>query len=64
MRCRMRTSTFAAHYSIGSVPHRFTMTGREEDEGEWIFGFGSLIHNPGFEHDERMVCYIRGFRYL
>ncbi|KAG7675134.1 hypothetical protein Ndes2526A_g07889 [Nannochloris sp. 'desiccata'] len=28
----------------------------------WIFGFGSLIHNPGFEYAERRLGYIRGWR--
>ncbi|KAI7837330.1 hypothetical protein COHA_008845 [Chlorella ohadii] len=30
---------------------------------DWIFGFGSLIHNPGFEYSETLQpCYIRGYR--
>ena len=30
---------------------------------DWIFGFGSLIHNPGFEYCETLQpCYIRGYR--
>jgi cation transport regulator ChaC len=28
----------------------------------WIFGFGSLIHRPGFEYAERVEGYVRGFR--
>jgi len=28
----------------------------------WIFGFGSLIHYPGFEYAERRVGYIKGWR--
>ncbi|PRW58191.1 Cation transport regulator 2 isoform B [Chlorella sorokiniana] len=30
---------------------------------DWIFGFGSLIHNPGFDYSETLQpCYIRGYR--
>jgi hypothetical protein len=30
---------------------------------EFIFGFGSLISNPGFEHSEKVEpCYIKGWR--
>ena len=28
----------------------------------WIFGFGSLIHNPGFDYAEKRVGFIRGWR--
>ena len=28
----------------------------------WIFGFGSLIHNPGFEYAARNSGYIKGWR--
>eukprot|EP00252_Welwitschia_mirabilis_P024644 TRINITY_DN7370_c0_g1_i2.p1 TRINITY_DN7370_c0_g1~~TRINITY_DN7370_c0_g1_i2.p1 ORF type:complete len:126 (+),score=9.14 TRINITY_DN7370_c0_g1_i2:593-970(+) len=28
----------------------------------WVFGYGSLVWNPGFEEDEKMVGYIKGYR--
>ena len=28
----------------------------------WIFGFGSLLHTPGFEYSEKRSGYIRGWR--
>ena len=28
----------------------------------WIFGFGSLVHTPGFEYADKMAGYIRGWR--
>jgi glutathione-specific gamma-glutamylcyclotransferase len=28
----------------------------------WIFGYGSLVWRPGFEHSERHCGYVRGFR--
>ena len=47
------------------------MTGGQEqaeggsiDPSLWIFGFGSLIHSPGFEHDGRIVGFIRGYRWV
>ena len=33
-----------------------------EEENLWIFGFGSLVHNPGFEFTDKAVGYIRGWR--
>lgn len=28
----------------------------------WVFGYGSLVWNPGFEADEEFVGYIKGYR--
>lgn len=28
----------------------------------WIFGYGSLMWNPGFEHDARQVATLHGYR--
>lgn len=28
----------------------------------WVFGYGSLMWNPGFEHDERQVATLHGYR--
>ncbi|XP_060672907.1 gamma-glutamylcyclotransferase 2-1 [Ziziphus jujuba] len=28
----------------------------------WIFGYGSLIWNPGFEYDEKIIGYIKDYR--
>ncbi|CAH9101630.1 unnamed protein product [Cuscuta epithymum] len=30
--------------------------------GFWIFGYGSLVWNPGFEYDEKKIGYIRDYR--
>lgn len=34
----------------------------ESSDRIWIFGFGSLVHTPGFEYDERVTGFIRGWR--
>ena len=28
----------------------------------YVFGFGSLVHNPGFVHAERVPGYIKGYK--
>lgn len=28
----------------------------------WVFGYGSLIWNPGFQADEKILGYIKGYR--
>ncbi|CAN6464542.1 unnamed protein product [Victoria cruziana] len=28
----------------------------------WVFGYGSLVWNPGFEYDEKIIGYIKGYR--
>lgn len=28
----------------------------------WVFGYGSLMWNPGFEHDDRQVATLHGYR--
>ncbi|XP_075484631.1 gamma-glutamylcyclotransferase 2-1-like isoform X1 [Primulina tabacum] len=28
----------------------------------WIFGYGSLVWNPGFEYDEKVIGFIRDYR--
>lgn len=28
----------------------------------WIFGYGSLIHTPNFEYQQRVTGYIRGYK--
>ncbi|CAI4224645.1 unnamed protein product [Auanema sp. JU1783] len=33
----------------------------EEEPSLWIFGYGSLIWNPGFNHDGQHKAYARGF---
>lgn len=32
----------------------------QQVESIWVFGFGSLVYNPGFEHSDRLVCFIKG----
>lgn len=28
----------------------------------WVFGYGSLVWNPGFEFDEKLIGFIKGYR--
>lgn len=28
----------------------------------WVFGYGSLAWNPGFEYDEKVIGYIKNYR--
>ncbi|TQD86787.1 hypothetical protein C1H46_027660 [Malus baccata] len=28
----------------------------------WVFGYGSLVWNPGFEYDEKVIGYIKNYR--
>src|SRR2546430_17646183 len=33
-----------------------------QDEGLWVFGYGSLVWNPGFKYSESRVGYIKGYK--
>jgi len=28
----------------------------------WVFGYGSLLWKPGFQYEEQIVGYIRGYK--
>ena len=28
----------------------------------WVFGYGSLVWNPGFDFDEKVIGFIRDYR--
>ena len=28
----------------------------------WVFGYGSLVWNPGFEFDEKIIGFIKDYR--
>lgn len=28
----------------------------------WVFGYGSLVWNPGFEYDEKVIGYIKNYK--
>jgi len=28
----------------------------------WVFGYGSLVWNPGFDYDEKMIGFIKDYR--
>jgi len=28
----------------------------------WVFGYGSLVWNPGFDYDEKIVGFIKDYR--
>lgn len=30
--------------------------------GFWVFGYGSLVWNPGFEYDEKVIGFIKDYR--
>jgi len=36
--------------------------GRDGADGFWVFGYGSLMWNPGFEHLDRRMARLEGFR--
>lgn len=59
----------AAHASRATLclpvhlPPAYRARAMAAPSSDWIFGFGSLIHNPGFEYSETLQpCYIRGYR--
>jgi cation transport regulator ChaC len=28
----------------------------------WVFGYGSLVWNPGFDYDEKVIGFIKDYR--
>lgn len=28
----------------------------------WVFGYGSLVWNPGFEYDEKVIGFVKEYR--
>ena len=38
-----------------------TMPSRKKDQDFWVFGYGSLLWNPGFEFVERRLAALHGF---
>lgn len=28
----------------------------------WVFGYGSIVWNPGFDFDEKIIGYIKDYR--
>lgn len=28
----------------------------------WVFGYGSLVWNPGFDYDEKIIGFIKDYR--
>lgn len=28
----------------------------------WVFGYGSLVWNPGFDFDEKIIGFIKGYK--
>jgi cation transport protein ChaC len=38
-----------------------TLRGKEQAGGLWVFGYGSLMWNPGFDYAERTVGVLEGF---
>jgi glutathione-specific gamma-glutamylcyclotransferase len=45
----------------GPVPARVTELGLAEGEALWVFGYGSLMWNPGFPHLESRPALLRGY---
>ncbi|GAB4824086.1 hypothetical protein N2152v2_011132 [Parachlorella kessleri] len=39
-----------------------TVTKTAQDAGLWVFGYGSLVHNPGYKYSASVEGYIRGWR--
>jgi len=35
--------------------------GIRKDEDIWVFGYGSLMWDPGFDYDEHALAYLRGY---
>lgn len=42
--------------------HFEALTRKLGERDIWIFGFGSLVHTPGFEYSDSVAGYIRGWR--
>jgi cation transport regulator ChaC len=53
--------------SISSTS-RFLFAGEREEDGGgggmvmWVFGYGSLVWNPGFAYDARLVGFVTDYR--
>lgn len=52
-----------SHYNPQDLNHSLLESVLEEQQDEiWVFGFGSLVHTPGFEYEDVRRGYVRGWR--
>uniref|UniRef100_A0A453C2V5 glutathione-specific gamma-glutamylcyclotransferase n=1 Tax=Aegilops tauschii subsp. strangulata TaxID=200361 RepID=A0A453C2V5_AEGTS len=68
-RCPIREAAEAPTRTADSIHIRFHRTGVSEGEVDggggmvmWVFGYGSLVWNPGFAYDARLVGFVRDYR--
>lgn len=53
--------TAAGQGPVGSVPARVKELGLDEGEAFWVFGYGSLMWDPGFPFLESRPALLRGY---
>lgn len=46
---------------LGEVAEKMEDMGQEELQSLWVFGYGSLCWNPGFEFRKSLTGHIKGF---
>ena len=44
------------------APTTPVMESRVNERSVWIFGYGSLIWNPGFKYSKRIIGYVEGYK--
>lgn len=46
---------------LGEMAEKMEEMGQEELQSLWVFGYGSLCWNPGFEFRKSLTGHIKGF---
>lgn len=47
--------------SKGQMEQEYAEAGKPRKEPFWVFGYGSLCWNPGFEYQQSVTGYVKGF---